>query len=321
MDPTITAHEDKLATLPAKDAAQPASTPETEPSSTNVPTASISSQGGDCGCVASSSAQALLTRESPEIAHIYALGRIEARFPTPGVEKEFAQAVGRTDTSGQTDQKAFHTALVKRENRYLARKVCWVHTIQGLDSYILVPRDPADLDLLIEAIRPAPSPLDVDVVIGQRGSLAPPAICNGLVVPLVLIDQIYSFDSQSLIKSIPIPEDMKADDIAPAAEEVFQRIMQLSDNAGATDEHRALNYLAMRYSAIYTKAAEAYGREMSLTAVDVRNSRLSGPRKIQDVIFTYTNRTTDVEEKYFVRVDVTELFPFLVTKLSPYFDR
>jgi hypothetical protein len=33
----------------------------------------------------------------------------------------------------------------------------------------------------------------------------------------------------------------------------------------------------------------------------------------------YTNRTTDVREKFFVRVDVTEEFPFLVTKLSLYF--
>jgi hypothetical protein len=33
------------------------------------------------------------------------------------------------------------------------------------------------------------------------------------------------------------------------------------------------------------------------------------------------NRNTDFTEKFFVRVDVTEEFPFLVTKLSPYFDR
>jgi len=33
------------------------------------------------------------------------------------------------------------------------------------------------------------------------------------------------------------------------------------------------------------------------------------------------HRTTDVTEKYFVRVDVTEVFPFLVTRMSPYFDR
>jgi hypothetical protein len=40
-----------------------------------------------------------------------------------------------------------------------------------------------------------------------------------------------------------------------------------------------------------------------------------------DVIFTYTNRNTDVDEKFAVRVDVTDKFPFLVTKLSPYYDR
>ena len=50
--------------------------------------------------------------------------------------------------------------------------------------------------------------------------------------------------------------------------------------------------------------------------------RLSdGTRNIVEVIFCFTNRTTDVMEKYFVRVDVTEAFPFLVTRMSPYFDR
>ena len=39
-----------------------------------------------------------------------------------------------------------------------------------------------------------------------------------------------------------------------------------------------------------------------------------------DVIFSFTNRQTDVIEKFFTRVDVTEKFPFLVTKMSPYYD-
>ena len=43
--------------------------------------------------------------------------------------------------------------------------------------------------------------------------------------------------------------------------------------------------------------------------------------EIVDVIFSYTNRNTDVVEKFFVRVDVTEEFPFLVTKMSPYYER
>ena len=40
-----------------------------------------------------------------------------------------------------------------------------------------------------------------------------------------------------------------------------------------------------------------------------------------DVIFVYINRNTNVADIYFTRVDITEEFPFLVTKLSPYYDR
>jgi hypothetical protein len=40
-------------------------------------------------------------------------------------------------------------------------------------------------------------------------------------------------------------------------------------------------------------------------------SRICGIRKTVDVIFAYINRNTGVPEKSFVRVDVTEEFPFL----------
>ena len=177
------------------------------------------------------------------------------------------------------------------------------------------------LDLLVEAIRPAPSPNDIDVVIGMRSPIAPPEMCNGLMIPIIAFDQIYSFDRDALIKAIPKPEKTTAAQFGPAAEELFNRIMQLTDNAGATDEHRALNYLAMRYPAIYAKAAEEFGRDCSLIGVEVRPSPLSSTRNIVDVIFAYTNRNTDFTEKFCVRVDVTEEFPFLVTKMSPYYDR
>ncbi len=254
-------------------------------------------------------------------SYVYALGRIEPRFPRPSVEKEFAQATGRAETAGLTDRQTVQKVLSQRQNRYLARQLCWVMTIEGLETYILVPRDPADLDLLVEALRPTPQPWDLDCVIGVRGPIAGPEVCNGLMVPIVVFDQIYSFDRDSLIKSIPRPEKTAAKDFAPAAEELFDRIMQMADNAGATDEHRALNYLAVRYQAIYACAAEAFGRNASLSAVGVQPSPVSGTRKVVDVIFTYTNRATDVDEQFFVRVDVTEEFPFLVTKLSPYYNR
>jgi hypothetical protein len=237
------------------------------------------------------------------------------------LEKEFAQAIGRGDTSRLTDRQAMHSVLAKPENRYLTRQLCWVLTIEGLETYILMPRDPADFSLLVEAVRPTPSPMDLDAVIGVKGPIAPAEMCNGLMVPIIAFDQVYSFDRDSLLKAIPRPEKTPAKEFAAAAGDLLDRIMQMTDNAGATDEHRALNYLAVRYPAVYARAAEAFEGNASLSAVDVRHSTLSGTRKIMEVIFSYTNRTSDVTEKFFCRVDVSEEFPFLVTKLSPYYDR
>jgi hypothetical protein len=254
-------------------------------------------------------------------SYVFAIGRVEMRFPSLAVEKEFAQATGRADTKGLTDRAAAHAVLSERANRYIARQICWVFTIEGLETYILVPRDAADYDQLLEAVRPQPSPLDLDVVVGVKGPMAPPETCNGLMVPIVVFDQIYSFDRDALIKAIPRPPKTTAKEFGPAAEELFDRIMLNADNAGCMDEHRALNYCAVRYPAIYAAAADAYARNSSLTAVEVQPSPLSSTRNVVEVIFSFRDRATDVVEKYFMRVDVTEEFPFLVTKMSPYFDR
>jgi len=291
------------------------------PSSEDRASRLITSQTGCATCGGSGGASDLGPNGAGITSYVYAIGRVEARFPNLAAEKEYAQATGRSDTAGKTDQQALHAVLSKRENRYLVRQLCWVLTIHGLETYLLQPRDPADIDLLVEAIRPAPSPSDIDVVIGLRGPIAPPEMCNGLMIPIVAFDQIYSFDRDALIKAIPKPEKTTTAEFGPAAEELFDRIMQLTDNAGATDDHRALNYLAMRYPAIYVKAAEEFGRDCSLTGVEVRPSPLSSTRKIVDVVFAWTNRNTDFTEKFSVRCDMTEEFPFLVTKLSPYYDR
>jgi hypothetical protein len=141
------------------------------------------------------------------------------------------------------------------------------------------------------------------------------------MVPIVPFDQLYSFDRDALVEAIPKPEHLEAKRFGPAVNEVFDRILQLTDNAGATDEHRALNYLAVRYPAIYATATEQFARDFSLTGVGVHASRLGAPRKVVDVIFSYTNRNSDFVEKFFTRGDVAEEFPFPVTKLSPYYDR
>jgi hypothetical protein len=199
--------------------------------------------------------------------------------------------------------------------------LCWVLTVEGLETYVLTPRDPSDLDLLVEALRPTPRPTDLDVVIGLRGGLTPPELCNGLMVPTVVFDQLYSFDVDTLLASLPRPDDADAEQFSATAEELMWRMLQVADNAGSTDEHRALNYLAVRYPALYAKTVEQHAADSALSRVEVRPSRLSGVRRIVDVIFSFTHRKTDVTEQVFVRVDVTEAFPFLVTKLMTYYDR
>jgi len=224
--------------------------------------------GAACGCGAASASS---INDIGEVSYVYAIGQVEARFPSLSAEKEFAQATTRTETSRKTDQQTFHAVLSKPENRYLVRQLCWVLTIQGLETYLLVPHDAADIDLLVEAIRPVPTPNDIDVVIGVLGGIAPPTMCNGLMVPIVTFDQLYSFDRETLItavrteltRTVAKSEKATAAELDSAAEELFNRIIQVTDNAGSTDEHRALNYLAMRCPTIYAQAAEKFRQACS----------------------------------------------------------
>jgi len=260
---------------------------------------------------------------TPSTTFVYAIGKVEPRFGSLGVEKEFAQITGRTGTSGLSDRQAFQAVLSDHQNRYLARQLCWVFTIAGLETYLLVPRDRSDLELLVQSVRPTPGPADLDVVVGLLGPLSRPEAC-GLVVPLVAFDQLYSFDRDSLVAAIPEPEnisDGEREQFTASAAELLDYVLQLTDNAGASDRDRALNYLCVRYSDIYTQTFEAHQHDESLVAVDVQPARLDATRAVVDVVFSYRHRRTDVVRKRFVRVDVTEEFPFLVTKLSPYVDR
>jgi hypothetical protein len=78
---------------------------------------------------------------TPPLSYVYAIGRIEPRFPQLAIEKKFVQATGRAETKDLTDRQALHNVLAKRENRYLARQLCWVMTIEGLSTSSLASGD------------------------------------------------------------------------------------------------------------------------------------------------------------------------------------
>ena len=253
------------------------------------------------------------------LPYVYVLGQIEARFPNRSIEKGYVQILERSKSANFEHQQAFYSVLSQPENRYLARKLSWILTKEGVPIYILLPTGPEDLDILLDAIRPSACPLDRQVVVGRKGPVAPPEMC-GQEVPMVLVDHLYSLEYNNFMKSIH-PELVADEKFKAAALELFRRMMQIADNTGSTEKHRALNYLAVRYLAIYSTAAEKLENSFSLTSAEAIPSRLSDSRKIISVVFSFTNRETGIMEKYFVRVDVTEEFPFIVTKMAPYYDR
>lgn len=256
-------------------------------------------------------------------SYVYAIGKVVHRFPNKSLEMELAQATGRgpqEETRGQTREEALHKVITDPANRYIARQICYVLTIEGLETYILVPADPLDVDRLAQALRPAPRADDIDVIIGLKGPIAPAEMCNGLMVPIVRVDQIYSFDRDALMKAIPKRKGVSEDQYRKTSDAVFNHILKIADNAGATDEHRALNYLAVRYDEIYHRTQLMQDENYSFTAVEVRMSPLSATRKIVDVIFSYENRANRATQKWFARVDVTEEFPFLVSPLQQYIE-
>src|SRR5687768_13752393 len=87
------------------------------------PSAAILPQmgNGSCGCGAATGNNGNGSGGMEAISYVYAIGHVEARFPNLSAEKEFAQATGRADTAGKTDQQAFHEVLSQRQNRYLVQ--------------------------------------------------------------------------------------------------------------------------------------------------------------------------------------------------------
>lgn len=252
--------------------------------------------------------------------YAYVIGRIDPQFPNEEVEKEFNQARAREDTGGMTDRQALQRVLSQRQNRYLLRELCWVIKVREVEAYILFP-EYLDWDLLADTLRPTPSAMDMDVAIGTVGPLPPPGRCGGLILPLLRFSQIYSFDRKALIEALPRPEQLTAEAFGPMAEELLDRVLQMAGNLGATHESRAINYLATRYPAIYHKAAEAFGRNMSLTAVRSRLSRLNTPTRILvDVFLEFTDLKTGVPEKYAAVVNATGKYPSLHAPLTPTYD-
>jgi hypothetical protein len=255
--------------------------------------------------------------------YVYSIGTITARFPNQSVEREFIQAWGRPNYGGPISDAVKYEVLSQGQNLYLAREMCWTLQNESVDLYLLQPRAYSELTDLILALAPeAPGQIMYDLVIGARGPIAPPEMCNGAQLPMVATTQIFSFTQEAFINQIvSYSETIKKPVTKETALNAFSILIQLKDNAGQSDEDRAINYLTFKSMIIYVFEGEMEKDNFLLTAVTAQPSRLGGPRRIVDVIFSYTSNLTTEVRRFFTRVDVTGQFPFLVTEFQRFFER
>jgi hypothetical protein len=260
----------------------------------------------------------------PQFGFVYAVGRIATRFPTLGVEKEFIQLIGSAQTTALVEVDQLKAVLSEPNNRYLGRHLCWVFVTQHVDAFMIVARDATEITQLVDALAPSNDENVIQAVVGAAadGSLAAPG-CPGLGLPAVAAEQLLSFTLDEFIDALPRDDrdGEPVDDAAARAvvRDLFVRLTLRADNRGIADEHRALNYLALRYPPVYHMTTQALNEGKTLVGVDARHAHSSG-RRLVAVRLVFRSRRTELVERYQCLVDVTDLFPFLVSPLSPTYD-
>lgn len=168
-------------------------------------------------------------------------------------------------------------------------------------------------------------------------ALSPMEICPGIEAPILRVDYFCPFTQEEILGWLTDclekrKKSWKAhhpgeknpyekNPLLPEPLRLFKNLVRSADNFGDTDEWRALNYLAVQYKTVYHKYIEMAAHGYRLESVKVVRSRLWGSsRRVVDPVFTFQNASGGVS-KYFVRVEVTYLFPTIISHLAEYFDR
>lgn len=277
----------------------------------------------DCGCGGGSAGPA---------RYVYAFGVLDTKYPSLSVQNEFQQAASRDQVIGPLGNINYEV-LSQGQNAYLAREMCFVLRIDGVDSYIVKPRSQVELYEMISTLQMQTTGAPIySAIIGPLGPLAPPDMCDGLQLPVVVCNQIYSFTEANFVQAVTDNLSASGAITNPTnqttlqVQDMFQQIMlELTDNMGESDEHRAVNYVALRYPDIYSLAVRMASTPIQGQSLIYLFQRISampasvqGTRRVVDVLLHFRERDTGQLVDYYCRVDVTGQFPFLIAKLSRY---
>ncbi len=247
--------------------------------------------------------------------YVFAIGKLDVRFPNLGLEREFQRAAQRIGAAASP--RGERIASVLREHRHIALRVCPLLLVGGVPAYVVAPSAAYVRDSLIDALIETDKADQWAVVSGRLGPLCRPTDCGGVVAPVLACEELYSFSvgewSRDLAAALqPAVQAKRVTEkaVVRAAAEVFGTVVSSAENAGASDPHRALNYALVRHPGVFLAVAERSGRAV-LDKIETRAlPSLAGRRQVA-IVLSFIDSTTGVPERLFCRVDVTDQWPFI----------
>src|SRR5262249_15346251 len=146
----------------------------------------------------------------------------------------------------------------------------WVFVNEAQDCFVIVPRDHHELLVLIEGFVSSKDN-SVIVVVGRSTLGTQWAPDTGEpALPRFGADQFISFEMDGFVGRVPRPADLPEEEFKNSVRTIFSRILRRSNNTGISDDHRALNYIALRYPAIFEVATRAAAKSLVLASIDAR---------------------------------------------------
>jgi hypothetical protein len=277
--------------------------------------ASHGSEGHVCAECAARSVQ-------PPEEFVYAIGRLDVRFPSLGVEREFMQREAALKKQAKNVGRGERIRRVLEQNQHLARRMCYLFMIGGMPAYVVAPTGAHLLVPLSEALTRLGDDGNLCLLIGRRGPMAGPETCGGVMAPVVACDQLYSFSIDDWYASLEptlaphaASHKVAEETMRVVTRELFNEVVRSTENLGATYAHRALNYLVMQHPGLFIAAIDRVGTHR-LEKIETRITQSLGTRVVVAVILTFLDSTTGVPERLFTRVDVTEQWPFVADTLE-----
>ncbi|WP_047042611.1 hypothetical protein [Vibrio mexicanus] len=246
-------------------------------------------------------------------SYIYALGRVQAQFPSKSIENLYKEVVFQKFGPAAASKSQFDV-LSLPEHRFLARKMCWTLTIDGHDCYVLNAKTPALLDAFIAALE-SKSNQQFDYVIAHLGSYATDNQCNGRSLQIAHVHQVQSFTAEDYCQVLSQQTEIELSKIKP----LFNSMLKFCRNSGSTPAQRALNYVSLKCTSLYktfTAPMLAQNKDgIEFEQIEAQVADGSHNREVICLIFSYLNPESKRVDKQHINIDVTELYPFSCSEL------